>query len=492
MKIESTLESYLICFTTGFAVLVLELDAFRLFAPHFGVSTHVTGIIINVILLALAAGYWLGGWFADKYHDMRLEYWVILTAAMLLLVVYASYTWLLPYFTTLSLLVGATLAASLFFFIPMVLLAFIPPYLVKALAKQGQVGEAAGKIYSIGTFGSITGGVLTTFLFIPQLGSRWTLMLAIVLLFLLSVAGLFRKSRAMVFVIMLPLIVMFLPAHATDEFLVTESEYNVITVKKDKDIYYLKLNDNYGYHSRSLDPKTGLTHSYYDEFLYAQLFFGRKSRNNGFRTLILGNGAGTAMMQLQRFFPQEVTGIEIDPELTRIGEEYFGLHLGKRDKILHEDARTFVNRNEQKFDVIIIDLYAGGPYIPFHVTTREFYRHVRHSLTPYGVIAINVPSYAKGTELSRRTLATIMETFPSAYLGGRILFAFQTPTEKADLKARIKASPYSNADNLRVVDKLTQLDPVTYSSDIFTDDQAPVEQLVYLALKHSKGFTESR
>ncbi len=69
--LQTKLLAYFTCFITGFAILVLELNAFRLLAPYFGSSIYVSGIIINVILLALAIGYYLGGKSADKYKSPK-------------------------------------------------------------------------------------------------------------------------------------------------------------------------------------------------------------------------------------------------------------------------------------------------------------------------------------------------------------------------------------------------------------------------------------
>ena len=78
---------YITCFVTGFAVLVFELASFRLLAPYFGVSTYVTGSIINTILLALSIGYILGGYAADKYKSARLPYLVILASTLYLFLI---------------------------------------------------------------------------------------------------------------------------------------------------------------------------------------------------------------------------------------------------------------------------------------------------------------------------------------------------------------------------------------------------------------------
>ena len=81
MKLKNEFFYYITCFTTGFAILVFELLSFRMLAPYFGNSSIVIGTIINSILLALAVGYYLGGFIADKKKSSTLIYHVIIISS---------------------------------------------------------------------------------------------------------------------------------------------------------------------------------------------------------------------------------------------------------------------------------------------------------------------------------------------------------------------------------------------------------------------------
>ena len=65
----------------GLVVMMLELAAFRLYAPYFGYSIYVWGSMIGVVMGGLAAGYALGGWAADVRGDDRWMYLGILLSA---------------------------------------------------------------------------------------------------------------------------------------------------------------------------------------------------------------------------------------------------------------------------------------------------------------------------------------------------------------------------------------------------------------------------
>src|SRR5208282_3559489 len=63
---------------TGAVVMAMELTAFRLYAPFFGNSIYVWGSMISVVLLALSAGYSLGGWIADTWPADTVLYFIVL------------------------------------------------------------------------------------------------------------------------------------------------------------------------------------------------------------------------------------------------------------------------------------------------------------------------------------------------------------------------------------------------------------------------------
>ena len=96
---------------------------------------------------------------------------------------------------------------------------------------------------------------------------------------------------------------------------------------------------------------------------------------------ILGNAAGTTSRAYEEFFPRtRVDGVEIDAELSEIGRRYFDMN-NPRLHLYHEDARPFLRRIDARYDVISVDAYRQ-PYIPFYLTTREFFETVRDRLAP--------------------------------------------------------------------------------------------------------------
>ena len=117
------------------------------------------------------------------------------------------------------------------------------------------------------------------------------------------------------------------------------------------------------------EPSSVLTGNYWDAMLVDH-FAGRDTPPR--RVAILGNAAGTTSRAYEEFFPRtRVDGVEIDPELSEIGRRYFDMN-NPRLHLYHEDARPFLRRIDASYDVISVDAYRQ-PYIPFYLTTKEFF-----------------------------------------------------------------------------------------------------------------------
>ncbi|MBI3559052.1 methyltransferase domain-containing protein [Candidatus Gottesmanbacteria bacterium] len=99
--------------------------------------------------------------------------------------------------------------------------------------------------------------------------------------------------------------------------------------------------------------------------------------------LILGLGCGSAIKSLRQKFPDcQITGVEINPEMIAIGKKYFNLDKISNLKIIRADAKKFVSKTKQKFDLILVDLYKGN------VPEKQKINYSK-ILTKNGVVLIN-------------------------------------------------------------------------------------------------------
>src|SRR5215210_5729898 len=423
----------ILVFVVGTGSLGAEIAAVRLLAPYFGASTIVWANTIGIVLVALSVGYWLGGRLADRHPNLRALCLTSLLAAVLLAAVPFVSDPLLEVAVdaldeiSAGAFVGSLLAVLVLVAIPVLLLGTVSPWAIRlGVRSVEEAGTVAGRLYALSTAGSLLGTLLSALVLIPLVGTRRTFLVFALAIAIVSVLGLRPVRRwalapaAIAALIALP--VGTLKADTENGGRViheAETEYQYARV-----IEYpsgrrtLELNEGQAQHSvcqAECDPGPGgrrnpssvLTGDVWDGH-FVEHFAARKEPPR--RVAILGNAAGTTSRAYEEFFPStRVDGVEIDSELSDIGRTYFDMN-NPRLHLYHEDARPFLRRIDASYDVISVDGYRQ-PYIPFYLTTEEFFETVRNRLTRGGVLIVNVGHPEGQDELEQVLTATIGEVY---------------------------------------------------------------------------------
>jgi spermidine synthase len=479
----------LLVFVVGSASLGAEIAAARLMAPFFGASTIVWANTIGVVLVALSVGYWVGGRFADRHpHKHGLCALVLIAAVAVGLIPFAADPFLDLSVDALDnvsagAFVGSLIGVSVLVAPPVMLLGAASPWAIRlAVERVEESGTVAGRMYAISTFGSLVGTFASALLLIPLIGTRRTFLFFGLLCALVAISGLARRRALALAVPAAMIVVMAFPVgiiKASDEGVVLEeidTQYQYARViEKPDGKRELELNEGQAMHS-VYKPGTYLTDNIWDEYLV--LPFAVLERPPG-KVAILGNAAGTTARALGRYFPEtEVHGVEIDSELTRLGRRWFDMR-NPRLRVFHEDARPYLRRTDERYDVIMVDAYRQ-PYIPFYLTTREFFELVRDRLRPGGAVVVNAGHPEGQDDLEKVLAATMREVFPAV---------LRDPSE--DINTLILGSGAASAERLRrAVPRLpadlralargtvARLGPALQGGAVYTDDRAPVEWLI--------------
>ena len=129
--------------------------------------------------------------------------------------------------------------------------------------------------------------------------------------------------------------------------------------------------------------------------------------------LEIGFGGGRTAWYLHRFLPNvPITSVELDPVVIELAHKYFGINDEPNFRVVTQDGRVFLSNSKARYDIILIDAYRG-PFVPFHLLTKEFYQIVKDHLAEGGVVAQNVePS----TMLFDSAVNTIHSVFPQVDL----------------------------------------------------------------------------
>jgi spermidine synthase len=480
----------LLVFVVGTGSLGAEIAAVRLLAPYFGASTIIWANTIGVVLVALSLGYWLGGRLADRHPHMRGLCLLALAAAALLAAVPFVADPLLNVAVralddiSAGAFIGSLLAVLALVAVPILLLGAVSPYAIRlAVSKVEEAGTVAGRLYALSTAGSLVGTLTSALLFIPLIGTRRTFLVFALAISLVAVTGLRPLRRwalapaGIVALIALP--VGTLKAQTDDGRVIyeTETEYQYARVIQRPDgSRELELNEGRAEHSL-YRPGTALTGNYWDGHIVLP-FAGPAEPPR--RVAILGNAGGTMSREYEQFFPAtRVDGVEIDSELSDIGRRYFDMN-NPRLHVYGEDARPFLRRIDARYDAISLDTYRQ-PYIPFYLTTVEFFELVRDRLVPGGVVVVNVGHPRGEYGLEKALAATMGEVFPHVLRDpitrtNTLLVAGEGPLSAARLRAAVPTLP--PALRRTALEAAARLGPPLKGGDVYTDDKAPVEWLV--------------
>jgi spermidine synthase len=480
----------LLVFVVGAASLGAEIAVARLLAPYFGASTIIWANTIATVLVALSAGYALGGRLADRAPYMSRLCQIVLAAAVLLgAVPFLSGPLLRVASTAIgSLSVGAffgsLVAVLALVAIPVLLLGTVAPFAIRlSLERTQEAGSVSGRLYALSTAGSLLGTFLAALVLIPFAGTHRTFLAFALALAIVAVAGLPRRSLVVPAVLA---VLLALPPGGVDLQIAaggrviyeTETQYQYARViEQPSGERQLQLNEGVATHSVYV-PGSYLTGNYWDGFLV--LPFAVRPLAPA-RIAILGDAAGTTARAYGHYFPQTtIDAVELDGRLTDIGRRFFALGTRPQLHTIAADARPWLASVSRRYDAIFLDAYRQ-PYIPFYLATREFFAEMRSHLRRDGVVIVNVGHPAGSSALERAVSSTLRAVFP---------FLARDPSEPtntlliastAAISARtLGASASSLPADLRAtaLASASRLAPALGHGPVYTDDLAPVEWLV--------------
>lgn len=531
----------LLVFGAGICTLGIEMTASRLLAPYFGTSQLIWANVIGLTLLYLTIGYTLGGRWADRRPELGLLCTIILvgaiTAAVIPWISRPILKWSLEAFATRSAgsFIGSLLGVLALFSVPITLLGMVSPFAVRlAIRDAADAGKAAGNLSAISTLGSILGTFLPVLFLIPTVGTNMTIYIFAMGLLVLILPGFWLERRKLLPVALVALIVVvalaFWPqsepikvADCRGCSLITEddSAYNYIQiVERGSDankMIGLVLNEGQAIHSiyypkfeQTNNPSDLLTNGPWDFYNIAPYFYPNRSVESVNSMAMVGSAAGSVPKQFLAIYGKDsvIDAIEIDPRIAELGREYFAMHdvqyyqqRGETPQFPNfnthvADGRIFFAGNDNKYDIIGMDAYKQ-PYIPFHLTTREFFETVRDHLNPNGVAVVNAgkPNTAAGGDyrLVNVLASTMSSVFAHVYMidvpNNFNTMLIGIPGDVGDGVANFEANLATIQDpTLRYVMEqalasnsskkpIRRWDGVG-ENRVFTDDLAPVESVI--------------
>ncbi|UED88310.1 fused MFS/spermidine synthase [Streptomyces profundus] len=472
-------------FGSSAAVLVVELVALRLLAPHVGLTLEMNTMVIGIALSAIALGAWAGGRAADAMAPRR--------ALGPLLALSGVAVAMTPTLVRLAGAAGGTvtlLVGGVCLFVPAALLTAVTPMVTKLLLVDLEAtGTVVGRLSGIGTAGGIAGTVLTGFVLISVVPvSVILLTLGVILL----VAGVFvdvstrdwRRGQRML------LAGVAVGGSVAGGVAVpsgcdVETRYHCATIEEDP--------DRASGRTLVLD---GLRHSYVDlddpehlEFAYiraiASLIDTAYPAGEALDAYHLGAGGLSIPTYLESVRPGSASVVsEIDAGVVEVDREWLGVETGEHLQVRVEDARLGLRRiATDSRDLVVGDAF-GGVSVPWHLTTREAVADVGRVLRPGGLYTVNMIDHDE-LAFVRAAVGTLLAEFehvavaaePGAFdgTGGGNFVAAASDTAFDPVAWGARSA--ERGSDWRVVDG-AELREWVGDARVLTDDFAPVDQLL--------------
>jgi spermidine synthase len=503
----------LLVFVAGAVLMGLEIVGSRLLAPYFGNSVFVWGSLISLFLIALSAGYYIGGLVADRQPSQALLNSILIAVAAWMLaipgmsgpvcdeVVAGNFgeQW------------GPFVASAVLFLLPSVGMGVASPFAVRlATHTVASVGKTAGTLYALSTFGSIAGTMLTTFVLIPNMGAGTILKsLALALLAVAVLTFPFRNRGAAGAVVALAALMggslayainptgIYLPPGAKLLEDVDTPYHHISVVDDASGVRQLRF-DRYTETAIDVAPPHRSRSAYTDYFHLALL-----PQPQVRRALFIGAGGGVGPRTFHAHDDQmEIEVIDIDAKVLELAQSHFYLEDSPQIQLTAADGRMYVRGAEAgAYDAIILDAFSIGGRIPFHLVTREFLELCRSRLAPGGVFVMNINSAVTGENAAifRSMYKTVAAVFPEtthAFALGRgygqpeystniILTAVNRDEPVSPEDWAVWAEGYQSASYVdrprmdAMLDDLIITLPNLGDAPVFTDDFAPIETMPF-------------
>jgi spermidine synthase len=494
---------YIAVFTSGLAGLAIEMAASRLLGSVFGSSNLVWAAIIGLILLYLTLGYFIGGKWADRSPHETTFYgilaWAGLANGLVPMISRPVLRLSANSFDALQMgvLFGSFVAVVVLFIIPVTLLGTASPFAIRlAIQDARKAGSVSGRIYAISTLGSFIGTFLPVLVLIPLIGTYRTFLVISGLLLVVAFIGLYRAAgwRMLLRYIWMPVVLALAaffallgPDRTTSGMIYeTESAYNYIQVLERDGYTLLRLNEGQGVHS--IYHPTVLNYQGPWEQLLVAPYFNTPpyTPDQVKRIAILGLAAGTAARDASLVYGGiPIDGYEIDGKIVEVARQYFDMNESNLT-VFVQDARVGLVESDAIYDIIMVDAYRP-PYIPWHLTTKEFFSEVFDHLSPQGVLVINAGRAPGDRRVVNALATTILTVFPSIHAVdipnsfNTMLFATRQETNVANFMANRELLLEANTAHPLLLESVqltaANFQPAPDNTVVFTDDRSQIEWL---------------
>ena len=268
-----------------------------------------------------------------------------------------------------------------------------------------------------------------------------------------------------------------------------ESLYNNIFVRESGDLIVMLFGKNRRYWQESAyDPRDPRALPVaYTRFMTVALAYPARVSS----LLEIGVGGGRTVAYLNLHMPElAITAVELDREVVALAKRYFGLKESPSLQVVVKDGRIFLNRTRERYDVIMVDSYRG-PFVPFHLMTREFFETAKARLAPGGVLVQNIEPTTMLFEAALATLRSVFDRVDLYAAGGNVVAVAYDGEARSGASLRARAGALQRAHGfkypLAALLRARRVLTTVPDGAPLVDDFAPVE-LLRATERHNRGL----
>lgn len=413
-------------FSLGFSAVVAQLVMMREMLAAFTGNEVVFGILLGNWLLATGAGALAARSVPMVRHPARfLVALLILIAVMPVGQVYAMRAFYHVVFLRGTIVGAPEIAAASF----VVLLPYcaVSGYLLvfaSAMLVAERDRRAVGAVYLADSIGSIAGGAAFTFVLVHHF-DHFTILFMVAALNLIAACWALRVAghmHAWAAMMMATVLVLALgPELRLDERTTALQFPGEMVVFRGSSAYGRVVVAEQSGQRVFYQNGVPITSTANVEQAEETVHFAMAQRPTARRVLLVSGGISGTTREIARYGVTDLVYVELDPLILAAAQRFDMAQsivnpeqswTVKPLRIVEGDARAFIRRTHEQFDVVILDLPPPSTTQINRFFTVEFFREVRRVLAPGGVISVPMGEYsgsisaeqAKLLSSERRTL----------------------------------------------------------------------------------------
>ncbi|MBP6979290.1 MAG: fused MFS/spermidine synthase [Bacteroidales bacterium] len=396
----------------GFTSITVQIILLREFLVIFNGNELVYGIILANWMLLTGVGSYLGRWADKTVHPYR----TLVNIQWLMAILPVIITFLLSYLRSRVISPGRMLSVIEVFYssfallLPFCLLSgYLFTLLSSAFSREEQMNRI-GKVYGFESLGSMAGGVVFNFILVYLLNTFQSLtvimtvnLLAACYISLFILKGPWRYAipflsvLCILFMILSGLESRTLNTLYRDQEVVghQETPYGKLVVTRTEDQLNLYENGVVLFTTNDIVLVEESVH-------YAMI-----QHPDAWNILLIGGGMTGMFDEIRKYNVERIDYVEIDPWVVRMGEEIIGSVRDTAVHIHYGDARLFVKRTVEVYDVVMINLPEPSTAHFNRYYSVEFFKALKNRLRAGGVICTGLASsanYMSGESLKANSI----------------------------------------------------------------------------------------